>query len=111
MEGGLWEYLSVDGLVYKRGAGCDTGAGEGKDDVSPVTSENIEGVRAIGSHVAGSFAILAISFSTGARRLFTGATAVVLQQVAGENVMTRPLADLTHLPLSYEGGGVFSSRG
>ena len=95
------ESLSVGGSVYKRGAGCDTGAGEGKDDVNPVTSENIERVRAIGSHVAGPLAILTIGFSTSANygRFLTGATVVVLQQVAGEDVVTRPLADLTYLPL------------
>lgn len=95
---GFWEGSNVNGLVYKRGAGCDTGAGR-EDDIIPVTSENIEGVRAIGSHVASLLAVIAIKFSTSAGLLgnLRGA-AVILQQIAGEDIMTRPLADLAHLP-------------
>ena len=77
----------------------DTGAGEREDDVSPVTSENIERVRAIGGHVASLLAVLAVKLSTSTSpvRAVRSATAVILQQVAGEDVMAGPLADLTHL--------------
>lgn len=81
----------VDGLVYKRGVGCDTG----DYDVNPVTSENIKRVGAIGSHVTGPLTVIAIK-SVG---LLTGVTTVILQQIAGEDIMPRPLADLTNLPL------------
>ena len=86
-------------MVYKRGTGCDTGASERADDVSPVTSENIERVRAIGSHVADLLTVFAVEFSTsiGLAGVVRSATAVILQQVAGEDVMARSLADLTHL--------------
>ena len=91
--------MSVDGLVYKRGTSCDTGASERVDDVSAVTSEHIERVRAIGSHVTGLLAVFAVevSTSTGLVGVMRSTTAVILQQVAGEDIVARTLADLTHL--------------
>lgn len=66
-----------------------------------MTSENVERVRTIGSHVAGLFTVFTIKFSTGSgsMRLLTGAAAVILQQVTGKDVMTGSLADLANLPL------------
>lgn len=85
---------------------------QGGDDVNPVTSEHIKRVRAIGSHMASLLTIFAIKFSTCTSpvRLSTGATAVILQQVTGEDVMTGPLADLTNLPFGCRGWRVFGPR-
>jgi hypothetical protein len=56
------------------------GATKGEDDVNPVTSENIERVGAIGSHVACLLAVFATKFSTRTSpvRLLMGAAAVIL---------------------------------
>jgi len=65
-----------------------------------VTSENVERVRAIGSHVASLLTVFTTKFTgAGSMRLLMGAAAVILQQVTSENVMTGSLADLTNLPL------------
>jgi len=63
-----------------------------------VTSENIERVRAIGGHMADLLTVLTAEFSTSTSpvRVMRSAAAVILQQVAGEDVMARPLADLTY---------------
>lgn len=68
-----------------------------------MTSENIERVRAIGSHVASLLTVVAIKFSTGTSPvgLLAGAAAVIFQEIAGEDVVTRPLADLANLPLGW----------
>jgi hypothetical protein len=97
------EFGEVDyGKMYRtwlwfinEGAGCDPGSGN-KNDVDIMTSENIERVRTIGGHVVSPLAILAIKSSAS---LLAGATAVILQQVTGENVMTSSLADFANLSL------------
>lgn len=62
-----------------------------------MTSENIKGVRTIGGHVVGPFAVIAIE---SASRFLAGATRVIFKQVTGEDVMTRSLADLTNFSFS-----------
>ena len=76
-----------------------------------MTSENIERVRAIGSHVASPLTILTKQFSTGTTpvRLSMGTTAVILQQVTGEDVMTGSLADLANSSFSCRGWTVVRS--
>ena len=61
-----------------------------------MTSENVKGVRTIGSHVISPLTILAIKSSAG---FLTGAAPVILQQVTGEDVMTRPFANFTNFSL------------
>jgi len=63
-----------------------------------VTSENIERVRAIGGHVTSFLAVFAVELRTcaGLAGVMRSATAVILQQVAGEDVVAGPLADLAH---------------
>ena len=77
-----------EGWVVIQGSGRE-------DDVVLMTSEDIERVRAIGGHVVSPFTVIAVKAS-----LLAGATAVILQQVTGEDVVTRSLADLTHFSLS-----------
>ena len=77
-----------EGRVVKHRGGIE-------NDVDPMTSENIEGVGTIGSHVVSPLTVFTIKTSAG---LLKGATAVILQQVTGKNVVAGPLADLTNLP-------------
>jgi hypothetical protein len=62
-----------------------------------MTSENIKGVRTIGSHVVDPLTVLAIESRN--VDLFAGAAAVIFQQIAGKDVVTGALADFTNLPL------------
>lgn len=73
---------------------------QGEGDVNPVTSKNIKGVRAIGSHVASPLTVFTIKLSTSTSPVkpCAGATAIILQQITGEDVMTGPLANLANLP-------------
>ena len=83
------------------GASCDTGGGSKVTSiVNPVTSENLEGVGAIGSHMASLLTIFTIKLSTHTSpvRLWADATAIILQQITGEDIMTGPLANLANFP-------------
>lgn len=72
-----------------------------------MTSENIEGVRAIGGHVVSPLTIFAVKSSC---RFLTSTTSIILQQVTGEDVMTRSFADFTNFALGRRGCRMVGSR-
>lgn len=81
-------------VVWFINEGQDPAQGNGREyDVNPMTSENIEGVRAIGSHVVSPLAVFTMKSSG---RFLTGTAPVILQQVTSKDVMTRSFADFTN---------------